>query len=875
MKTARRLAAVNVVVSVAAAAALLIAVNVVGDLAAVRRSYRWNVETLARYGLSPTAKRVLDEIGQKIILTSIYTSADPKKKPEDYLPRVRDLLNEMGEYGRDVTVINVTTDRQKAEVLSRLRRRLDAKAQDQGEAIKAFQSLANRQIPQYDQIIGRWKAYPAKGWLGGFGLAKAVENALTANKEDLRSAAADVRAQLAGSALPNYPRMTETVTEALENVRGRLEGIRRSLREIGTIPEKANQAKPQLSKALAAATAAAEKVAAAAGKVGAPEPADPPAVLNKIAAASTELANAAADAQAALEKFSADCGEGQYLPYARAWVVDMVPLPARCQGLAGAARRLTEQALGVRETVKVEVQKTFIVEQIRPVMPALEAEAKKIEAGLARLLAELGEPDQGTKDILETARKDEYLQAQSEPVGQLLERLAGLDKLESQDELPDQIKQENIVLVEVGEKAGVVSMDDVWPLASRRDWEMGLFGEEEERRVFNGDMAISSKLLSLALPPLGEVVLTFFEDIPPYMVQGRPAIAGQIPSIWLGALRERLEKADLKVTEWNLAREDEPPKAEKGRKQVLLVLPPPEPMPMPPMGGQELPQWNDQQVEKIRKAIDAGANAVFLARYLRPTRWGMTESPQYGLAEYLKTDWGLEVKTDLRVVQALADELNPGTCKLPVVRWWYMPLSTFTKHPVGEPLRARRLYWADACPILKAKDSHPGVTVEDILVVPKGSATCWAASNAQQLERQMWLGEGSGIVPASAQGDLAPPLALAVEARKTIGERTARIIVLGVGYSFIDQFLTPRVPRFEADETMESDPPPTGNVDLIINSAYHLVGQGDFIGAGPAIVQPIRIIDPGMMAVVKIGFGLIWPLLVLVVGVIIMVVRTQ
>jgi hypothetical protein len=204
-----------------------------------------------------------------------------------------------------------------------------------------------------------------------------------------------------------------------------------------------------------------------------------------------------------------------------------------------------------------------------------------------------------------------------------------------------------------------------------------------------------------------------------------------------------------------------------------------------------------------------------------------------------------------------------------------MPLSSFTEHPVGEPLRARRLYWADACPVLKAKEGGAGVTVEDILVVPEGLPACWAASNAQSLEAQMWMGQGSGIVPASGDGDLTPPMALAVEARKQLGDRTARIIVLGVGYSFIDQFVTQRVPRFEADETLQSEPPPIGNVDLVINSAYRLLGKDEFIGAGPAMIQPIRIIDAGTMAAVKAGFGLLWPLLVLAIGVAVMVVRRR
>ena len=102
-----------------------------------------------------------------------------------------------------------------------------------------------------------------------------------------------------------------------------------------------------------------------------------------------------------------------------------------------------------------------------------------------------------------------------------------------------------------------------------------------------------------------------------------------------------------------------------------------------------------------------------------------------------------------------------------------------------------------------------------------------------------------------------------------------RAIVLGVGDIFQDRFLNQPVMRIEADGTLGADPPPTGNADLIVNCAYHLLDRGDLIGAGPAMVQPIRIIDASTMAAVKAGFGLLWPLLVLAIGVAIMVVRRR
>ena len=62
MIASRRAAGINVVVSLAVATALLIVVNVIGHLVSADHNLRWNVETLGRYGLSGTAKRVLDQV---------------------------------------------------------------------------------------------------------------------------------------------------------------------------------------------------------------------------------------------------------------------------------------------------------------------------------------------------------------------------------------------------------------------------------------------------------------------------------------------------------------------------------------------------------------------------------------------------------------------------------------------------------------------------------------------------------------------------------------------------------------------------------------------------------------------------------------------
>ena len=866
-----------VAVSVAAAVGLLVVANVIAAGLSGRFNLRWNVESLGRYGLSDTAKRVLDKVNDKITLTTIYTSVKPDRRGEQYLPRVRDLLDEIRQYKHDVTVINVTSDRQKAEVQARLRQRLDEKAKDHRNRIKDFRDLVNTQRPQYEQLAAEWAHYPPSGWLTQFGVPKAFEEGFKANKAELDKAAAELRAELRDATLPDYSELTDRIKETLKRLLDRLDQIGQHLRQLQNLPATAGKSRPALTKAVAKLTAATNKVAELAGKPGTPPPDDPSAVLDKLARACTEAADAADAAGNELEKFNT--ATGKYAQFARSWRLEGISLPKHCTRLAGSLSQLAEQAQGIRAAAKVAVQRQFIT-RVRPIMPQLTGHVAKIQAGLSRLLEDLSKLDKHTQAIFERARKSDFLQQQSKPLNELLERIEKLKDLEDQKELIEHIDEDNILLVEVGEKIGVVGFEDVWPLEERQPWDVVGPEEGQERRIFNGDQAVRSKILSMASEPLGEVVLTYFEEpVPPFMRQYRRGMTGPIPSMYLQTLRQRLEKANLTVTEWNMAKEDDPPEPKaKGRPRVLLVLPPPEGPPMRPPGSEEEPnQWGEKQEKKLDELIAGGTGAVFLAAYFQPemAQFGALRPVPYLLNDYLKKNWGVEARTDLRVVQAVPDPLNPGTYQLPVLRWTFLPLSAFTDHPAGKPLRARRLYWLSVCPVVKA-EGKPKTTFREILVVPRNpSGGTWAASNPLQLERKLFLGQGRGIVPGSEADDMLPPFPVAAEAAKTVKGKTARIIVLGVGLSYVDPFINSPVPRLTGGETLATDPPPTSDVDLITNSVYYLIGKREFIGAGPSPTPRIRHIPPATMGAVKVVFGVLWPLALLAVGGVVMLLRKR
>jgi hypothetical protein len=393
-------------------------------------------------------------------------------------------------------------------------------------------------------------------------------------------------------------------------------------------------------------------------------------------------------------------------------------------------------------------------------------------------------------------------------------------------------------------------------------------------------MAISSKILSLASEPFAEVLLVTFEDIPPpQMRRFQPGVMGPIPSDQLYMLRERLESANLKVTEWNLLVKGpqqqgvpEPPPNPEKLPRVLLILPPAKTPPMPPRGRPPPPSWSKDRHElAIKRLIDSGTPAIFLTGWMYPQYW-QRQSATYVLGDYLRDEWGLDVKTNWRVIQTKRDADRPGKFKFQVQTWQYMGISTFTDHPAGEPLKARRFYWLNACPILPVADSKAGAKLDNVLVVPKQRSEIWAASKIDALIER--IRRRQPLEP-DTEADILPEFALAVEATKQVGEAKARIMAISTGFSFIDGYLRNPVILLLEDGTIATEPPPAGNVDLLINSVYHLVGKGEYIGAGPATVEPIRLIRHRTMTAIKIIFGLVWPAAFFVIGGVVMLIRRR
>lgn len=879
MHLARRQVGVNVLISILAAALLLVVVNVISNL----RGWRRDMETLQRYSLSDSARRILDEVQQPVRVTTIYTSSKPDAKPEQYLPRLRDLLEEMRQHRPALTVMHANSDQQKAEILARLKKNLEQTHQKQRDFVLAFQTLADNQSAGYEQMAKQWAAYPAKGWLAQFGVPKSLEVSANSIKDQLRKGSAEFRQDMDSLSLPNYPTMAQSATGMLGQLEEWLTTSVQGARQIADLPGKAAKSRPEVDAAALAVLSAVNAFSTALQPPTTTAPADPAQTLWALVKAGDNL-NAKARAAAELLDTLGAAGFSQ----ATAWRTAQGELPALYDELAQVGEQLASEAQGLRQAAKPEVQRQ-VVQAYAQVIPKLVARAQLAKDACARLMSDVATVDEATAPILEQFRKADYLQPQLEAVQKLTAQAENLPKAAADQDITDRTLQQNVVVVEVGDKLGVLDFDEVWPLApeSMND----LTEEKNPRRVFYGDRAIASKILSLSQEPFGEVVLTYFEDW-----QGRPT-PRPLFSMQLRTLRQQLERSNLKLIDWNLADPEKMlPPPQPGLPRVLLVLTPPEPETAMPARGQPAAlSWGHQHAKLVQRQIDAGTPAVFLVGQVWPSyKLGQLQPYAYAFDAYLKDVWGVQARTGMRVVEGVRDATDPKAYDLPLPRLAFLPLSDFTDHAIGRSLKARKLYWSEVCPIVpttpnasaapttaaaSAPASEPGsapasgptstpapgkanVVVRSILDVTSPDA--WGVEKPVELAQDLQRGSTIGPKP----NDLRTPFSVAVESVRTVDGRSSRVVVLGVGFSYADEFLARPVRRLKANAAGASEPPPLGDVDLLTNSIYYLLDKGAYIGSGPGLSQPMIL--PEHNTGLQLACILAWPGAVLAIGAVIM-----
>ncbi len=555
-------------------------------------------------------------------------------------------------------------------------------------------------------------------------------------------------------------------------------------------------------------------------------------------------------------------------------------------------RQSAEQADAVLKNTKADYQKKFIAQTRKDAAKLVDS------AAVARKLAEnaikqLGNVDKQSGQAFAAAEVGKLF---AEPMARIKASLAAVAKLPTlkDSSISSDITGENIIIVEAGEKdtrkMEVISFDEVWPLKVSS---MGPPMEDQgpQKRQFNGDATIGSRILELTNDPFALVLLAYWgpgPDTPPQMARMMPQ--SELPPEALTSLRKRLEAANFAVEQWNLNEDMPDPNDQKTRQKVLIVLPPAPPAQQNPFQRRPMPmpQFGPVHAKKVIDAIAGGMPAVFLATFSPPrqaNRFMPPASTPYAWGQYLRDQWGVDVKTDHLIVPAVTDEKTPGRYKIDTERFSFLPLSSFTDQPIGKPLQGQRVMWANLCPIVgkvdaRGKPAAPpaGVTIQPVLGFGEGDKSTWATRRIQDLLTQFQSNEGSYISPDYAAGDLPVPFDLAVAATraedKEKGTKPVRIVVMTVGVSLTDGYMDREVPVRDAKGALSLADPPRANADLPVNSIYWLIGRQGLIASGP-VQATMREIPPTLKTVLMTAYCVALPLIVLAIGGLVMYRRKR
>ncbi len=894
----------NVTVMVAAAAFLLVAVNWIGHRHNARKDLAGGFSS---HRLSQRTKQILDKLDGDLRITTVYTSDVPESDWRRYLPTLQDLCEELRQYSRRIEVHHVRSGEERARLVKRVQSKF-------GSGAEAYDKVANQAMETWTQVeaalqprreaIGQ--ILSGKGWLADFTTLADRMTVIRKDLENIEETRKEVNRLIRGEGIPRYQEANNRIKSANEDLKRHIEALQDWMRlteglvqALGSPDAEFVRTTREKLQEMAALTLRLRQVA---GEVNDPSvPEDPAPVLQEYAKAAAKLSSWLNDEFGRASAFAKAHPTLRHHPdwqvQEQIFVMDLPVIPAQVsESLAGNAQQL-RQILQARDVPRDQLQN--VVRQLREFSARYQERLDEYARRMLRIFEACAGLSDAERQFLAAGASGEAFKDVLDRLSGLADEIGKLPELKL-DEIAESLQQDNIVVVESDAKneVRVVSFDQVWPVA---DPSVRQFVREKEgegpRRVFDGDSAISAAILGMVTTkPLATVILVGFEtQPPPQMRQFQRPSTGPIPLGQLTVLTEKLKAARFAVKQWNLGGSGEdggedPPAPEEGTEPIYVVLPPADTPPVNPMMPQA-PQetFGEAQLARLRKAMGPSGKALFLAVADVMPRQPWSPQASYGYHQMLRDEWGIDVKFNNRVIRGVRDTQDPDAFGIDILQWTFMPLSSFTDQPIGAPLKARRLLMAEVCPVVPAEKVPDGVTIEPVLEVPTTARDMWATDDITDIIMAVSEGRQDSTfrVPANA---MRPPFPVILAARKAapapatapgtqpaeVGQAESRVVVMGVGLSFIDGYLSRRVPRLEGKTRtrLATDPPPTENVDLMVNALYWLTGRPDMIAAGPAPVPLIGEIRPAQQQRVwMLAAG--WAFAVLIAGGVVMMVRRK
>ena len=897
---------VNVAVTVIAAAALLILANWIATVKSTHRDW----SSLGRYSLSQRTRRIVEEVKAPITLTVLYNSDDPRKQRDEasgveYKGRLMDLLGDVRAVGGEVKVNDVVSADQREELAARLEEDLANRAADDRKLIDEFVKSKDRWTAELGEELRRLTALAGAEdtWAGRFIQTRAGCEVIRRSIELVNETAKDLAKSETGR-LTAYDKKVETLTKALTELAENLTNVQGSFRQMSELAKKAagddggvaaNSARLAKEIEQAFGTLSVKLDAAAKGKPAASQPSG--SAGETIVKAVDQLRDLLIKQSRLLEQF----GKDQPAIYTYGgWVLVLQDQPIELPDVFQLpAQELAQLANAVNHADTPEA----LAEIVAPLKKAVGRESDfvtQLYTAVTRMLTQLKQVDPASQKLLADSDANKILDKMAGQVGRMQDRLKSFKPLATRG-LADKFKQDNLVLVEVGPSAPqLLTFDEVWPQTVSSD--PGRNEKTPLRRTFNGDAAIGSALLAASRGKLAEVVFVTCVGEPPPATNPYqpppPAQEGPLPMSMLTVLRDRLDKANLKVSEWNLARSLTPPPPaypseavatsrpdgkDAPLPRVYVVLPPaPKPAenpeePTPPEA--RAPKFGPAQRDALAAAIRDGGRAIFLTGYhvggMRNPYTGEAGlayfPPAYEWSSYLETEWGLKVLPEMQIMQGLPTPQD-GVWKIARNLLFHRLINQFDPHhPVGKPLANQRVLLLFPAPIEKVAGVK-GVRHDSILEIPSSDRAFWAtAAPWDEVRSQI---QNQGLLQLGPD-DKKPPFNVMVEASRADAKGgQSKVIVFSAGLSFLDFYLRDNVVRMSDEEGDHNDPPPDMDSEIVLNSVYYLAGLPDLIATGAVAVPPINV-PKSQMTKVYVGVVGGLPLAVLLAGGVVILARRR
>lgn len=877
---------------------------------------------LTGHRLSDRTKQLVEKSG-KITISTVYMSKDFERNAEEYLPKLRDFCDEIARCGKDVTVKHISSPNDQAA----LRQEVSAK----------FGSATSTHKEAMDQVVGDgalWdrlkKTLDARSqemeqlasgnsWLKNFSSLAGRAGDLNKLSKNLEETSKEVK-ELLGSdgGLPKYSDATTKINTFNEDVKRDLATVQtwaKDMEKLATTLGDPNMefARVTREKQTEIATLV-NKLKEIAGDAESKDvPDDPMPVFKNWSTVAKTLSTLLFEEAGRVQTFLKD--NPAMATHAK-WKIrvdsDMVMLGPDGQMQAVASSALPQtvlanasqnfadyaQQVAAMPSGAPKDQLQGVVRQLRDISSDRSKDIKQLKQWLRNATAPFengGGVDEASKKLLASLSGDESFKQILKEMDDAAAKLKALPE-QKMDEVGERLKQDNIIVVETDKQVRIIPFDDVFPLVARRGMENLKKEGEPPARDFNGDAAIANALLDMQNDkPFATVILVSYESQPPpQMRQFQPPVMGPLPLQEFQALKDRLQRLNFAVKEWNLCPQEnpqeqqrgappkpipDPPAPEKDTQPIYVFLPPPEQPPMS-MFMQQMPQkaFGAPEMAKVKEVLSKeGTRAIFLALGV-PKLPGNPETLTFAYGAMLSDEWGITVQNNYRLMRALPSSKQPGMYNFDPLAFPYLRLNYFTDQPIGKPLRSRRVLLGDArgiagvCPVIKTKDV-PDVVVQTVLEVPKDVDSLWAEGDLGPVARA--LNERKKDSAFAKSDDVKePPFSVILAAENT--KKKSRIVVMGCGGSFLSGYMDRPVPRIEAEGGLRfsTDPPPTENAELFANALYWLGDHPDMIAAGPADVPFVGPIGDGTkkkLWAVTIG----WAAAVLLAGGAVMFLRRR